>query len=440
MKTLADKQNTKSFAFLLSPVSMLIGVLVGVLIGIARPDWVPFVAPVGDIYLSTLKMCIAPILSTAIALNIGRLIQSNLGSSYLKKIFIITLCMLGAVSLTGIVAAEVFQPGQNLTQDTLAKLGAIVNDSKYAPDLEVELSKTYTLKEQPSHFLKFIMLMIPENVFEALTKGMNIKILFFSILFGIAVGCLEKELSKPFFQIVEVTYLAVSKIVKALMYFLPFGTAGLLAAQVASVGMDALMAMTSFIVVMISSYLLLFMIGNITIAYSSGKGVWESILIMEKPILIALTTQTSIACIPSGLVAMAKGFSLDKQVSGLLIPLGFTAFRFGNVLYFAIAGIFIAQLYHIALSLDSLVIMLVGSIFAGIATAGTSGILTLTMLSIVVEPLGLPLDAVLVLFIVVDPILDPFRTLCTVHTNLVNTFIVVKDQVGVDSEAVELLE
>jgi proton glutamate symport protein len=277
-------------------------------------------------------------------------------------------------------------------------------------------------------------------VFEALTKGMNIKILFFSILFGIAVGCLEKELSKPFFQIVEVTYLAVSKIVKALMYFLPFGTAGLLAAQVASVGMDALMAMTSFIVVMISSYLLLFMIGNITIAYSSGKGVWESILIMEKPILIALTTQTSIACIPSGLVAMAKGFSLDKQVSGLLIPLGFTAFRFGNVLYFAIAGIFIAQLYHIALSLDSLVIMLVGSIFAGIATAGTSGILTLTMLSIVVEPLGLPLDAVLVLFIVVDPILDPFRTLCTVHTNLVNTFIVVKDQVSADSEAVELLE
>jgi proton glutamate symport protein len=161
---------------------------------------------------------------------------------------------------------------------------------------------------------------------------------------------------------------------------------------------------------------------------------------MEKPILIALTTQTSIACIPSGLVAMAKGFSLDKQVSGLLIPLGFTAFRFGNVLYFAIAGIFIAQLYHIALSLDSLVIMLVGSIFAGIATAGTSGILTLTMLSIVVEPLGLPLDAVLVLFIVVDPILDPFRTLCTVHTNLVNTFIVVKDQVSADSEAVELLE
>jgi proton glutamate symport protein len=440
MKTLVDTQNKKPFAFLLSPISMLIGVIVGVLVGIVRPTWVPFIAPVGDIYLSILKMCIAPILSTAIALNIGRLIQSNLGATYLKKIFFITICMLCAVSLTGIVAAEIFQPGHNLTQATLSKLGAIVNESKYAPDLEVELSKSYTLKEPPSHFLKFIKLMIPENVFEALTKGMNIKILFFSILFGIAVGCLERELSKPFFHIVEVTYLAVSKIVKALMYFLPFGTAGLLAAQVSSVGMEALLAMTSFIAVMIGAYVLLFIIGNMTIAYSSGKSIWESILIMEKPILIALTTQTSIACIPSGLLAMAKGFSLDKQISGLLIPLGFTAFRFGNVLYFAIAGLFIAQLYHITVTADSLLIMFVGSIFAGIATAGTSGILTLTMLSIVVEPLGLPLDAVLVLFIVVDPILDPFRTLCTVHTNLVNTFIVVKDQVSADSEVVELLE
>jgi Na+/H+-dicarboxylate symporter len=281
------KKHRIKLDFLLSPMSMLIGVIIGVAIGIFRPNWVPIVAPVGKIYLSILKMCIVPILLTAISLNIGRLIQSNLGSAYLKKIFIITFIMLSAMCLIGIIAAVIFQPGYNLSQETLAKLGTIVNGSKYAPDLEIEL---------------------------------------------------------------------------------------------------------------------------------------------EKPILIALTTQTSLACIPSGLSAMTEGFSLDKRVAGLLVPLGFTLFRFGNILYFAIAGLFVAQLYYVQISLESLIIIFISSIFAGIATAGTSGILTLTMLSIVIEPIGLPLDAVLVLFIVIDPIIDPFRTLCTVHTNLVNTFMVVMEK------------
>lgn len=438
--TVSPKQTKKKFDFLLSPIGMFLGVVVGVSIGIFRPDWVPNVEPVGSIYLAILKMCIVPILLSAISLNIGRLIQSNLGGSYLKKIFITTFAMLCLVSLIGIVAASTFQPGQNLSQENLTKLGAIVNDSKYAPDLEIELSKTYKVEQDSSQLVKFIMLMIPENVFDALTKGTNIKILFFSILFGIAVGCLDAEMSRPFFHVVEVAYLAFSKIVKALMYFLPFGTAGLLAVQVASVGVETLLAMTSFIAVMIGTYLAVFIIGNIIVAYGSRKRVWETIVIMEKPIMIALTTQTSIACIPSGLAAMIHGYSLDRRVAGLLVPLGFTAFRFGNVLYFAIAGLFVAQLYHTSLNTESLIIMFIGSIFAGVATAGTSGILTLTMLSIVIEPLGLPLDAVLVLFIVVDPIIDPFRTLCTVHSNLVNTFIVVQEETDVDPNMAQLID
>lgn len=426
--TTSIKLDKKKFDFLLSPTAMLLGVAVGVLIGIFRPAWVPFVAPIGEIYLSILKMCIIPILSTAILVNIARLIQSDLGSSYLKRIFIITFTMLCAVSLIGIVAASTFQPGENLTKETISQLGTIVNGSKYAPDLEIELSKSYRLEEKSSQLMKFILLMIPDNVFEALTQGTNIKILFFSILFGISIGCIEAELSRPLLHVIEIAYLAVSKIVKSLMYLLPFGTAGLLAKQISSVGISTLLAMTAFIVIMISTYLVVFMIGNIIVAYTSKESLMNSIMIMEKPILIALTTQTSIACIPSGVAAMVQGFSLDKRIAGLLVPLGFTVFRFGNVLYFAIAGLFVAQLYHTTMTPESLVIMLISSIFAGVATAGTSGILTLTMLSIVIEPMGLPLDAVLVLFIVIDPIIDPFRTLSTVHTNLVNTIMVVKDE------------
>lgn len=67
-------------------------------------------------------------------------------------------------------------------------------------------------------------------------------------------------------------------------------------------------------------------------------------------------------------------------------------------------------------------------IFAGMATSGVTGILTLTMLRIVLNPLGLPLDAVLVLFIAIDPIMDPFRTLINVQMSKATTVLIVTKQ------------
>lgn len=82
------------------------------------------------------------------------------------------------------------------------------------------------------------------------------------------------------------------------------------------------------------------------------------------------------------------------------------------------------QLYDKPLSLGSVIIVIAGSIFAGMATAGVTGILTLTMLGIVLEPLQLPLEAVLVLFVAIDPIMDPFRTLSIVHTGIAATAVI----------------
>ena len=82
------------------------------------------------------------------------------------------------------------------------------------------------------------------------------------------------------------------------------------------------------------------------------------------------------------------------------------------------------QLYDKPLALDNVLIVIVGSIFAGMATAGVTGILTLTMLGIVLEPLHLPLEAVLVLFVAIDPMMDPLRTLGIVHTGIAATSVI----------------
>jgi proton glutamate symport protein len=121
---------------------------------------------------------------------------------------------------------------------------------------------------------------------------------------------------------------------------------------------------------------------------------------------------------------MGDGLKFERQAINVVVPLAVTVGRFGQVLYFALASLFIAQLYKADLGVGGLSIVVIGSIFAGIASSGATGIATLATMGVVLQPLGLPLDAVLVLFFAVDPIMDPFRTLCTLHTSIAVSAII----------------
>ncbi len=149
---------------------------------------------------------------------------------------------------------------------------------------------------------------------------------------------------------------------------------------------------------------------------------------MKEPFIIALATGNSLAALPSILSRMNKDLGYEKRVIDLLIPLGVTVCRFGPIIYFGFAGLFVIQLYQIDYSIQELVIVVVGSVLAGMATAGASGILSLTMLALILEILGLPLDAVLVLLIVVDPLTAPLRSAANVSVACAATSCVTSPQ------------
>jgi ABC-type amino acid transport substrate-binding protein len=69
-------------------------------------------------------------------------------------------------------------------------------------------------------------------------------------------------------------------------------------------------------------------------------------------------------------------------------------------------------------------VIFLGVIFAGTATAGASGIVTLSVISMVLSPLNLPVEAILVIFMAIDPIIDPFRTFLLVYGNISATTLI----------------
>jgi len=409
--------------------TILFAVGLGIYIGLYQHDYVQYVAPIGHIYLDILKMCILPILITAISMSIARLLQTEGESSFIKRMLIVVLLSVVISAILGMVVGLISQPGSGFDKETLSTLGSIVRDSG-APDLEISAYEPFVAKEKPSFSKTFIANLIPENIFSALTMGSSLKVLFFAILFGIALGTVNKIKSQTLISAIESIYTAFSIMVKWLMLILPFGLLGLIAHDVSQVGIPVLMAMMKFVPIALLGFLILFIISSSLMWQRTGS-LLVPLIALRETIVMALGTGNAMACLPSAINGLVNGMGYDKKAMDLIVPLSLTICRTGPTLYFALATLFVAQLYNVDLGASGLMAVFIGSIFAGLATAGASGVVLLSMLSLVLEPLGLPVEAVLVLFIVIDPIVGPFRALAIVHTSCaISTLILPKNKIS----------
>jgi proton glutamate symport protein len=163
---------------------------------------------------------------------------------------------------------------------------------------------------------------------------------------------------------------------------------------------------------------LLCIVAIAVIAWASGSGLIRAAQAIREPLLLAMATRSSITCIPSAMTALTRDLGYDTTRVQLLLPLGITLFRFGPVLYYAFTTIFVSQLYGISISPVGYVLVLAGAILTGLASAGTTGVLTISLLGVIFQPLGLPLEAALALLVTVDPVIDIFRTASIVVPNL----------------------
>ncbi len=412
------KKQTRLRQLLLSPWTILAGVLAGLYLGTYRPEMVPFVAPIGLIFINILKMCVMPILVSAIAASLARLIKSHTGKGFLGRILGLFLIAMIGVSLVGMVVGMIAKPGANLGAAGLSIMGSHVSASKYAPDIEINIIKIQKRQSKKPTTTELLDTLIPQNIFKALSSGRNLQVLFFSILVGIAIGFLPPAPSRTLTEVLEALYSVFAKLVDWLRYLLPFGLCGLIAQQSSNTKIELLLAMGKFLLVILLPFVILLGIGIVTLKLRSRRSIKQVMKALKDPIIISLGSAASLPAIPSSLSAMTEVLGFSKNKIDLLVPLGITACRFGNMLYFAVATLFVSQLYQIPISSTELIMVLAGSILAGMATAGTSGVMTLVMLGLILKPLGLPLDGVLPLLIVIDPIIGPLRAMTNVQLNL----------------------
>ena len=413
--------STLSLSWLRSPWAIVVSVVLAIYTGTTHKELAVLLAPVGDFYLGLLKMCVLPILLAAITTSIGRLMRSSNAAQYIKRILVVFPLGLIASSGLTVVIAAIAGPGRNLSTKTLESLGVLVNDSS----VDLEMALTGPILEEPSRGMgAFLISLVPDNIFSALSQGETLKVLIFSIIVGISLGLIRDRVTEPCFDILEAIYRTFNQLINWLTMVLPIGLFSLLAYQLSQQGLDVMLSMINFVVAALVIFLVVYVLSTLVVWQQSKTSLLKVLAALREPTILALATSSSLACLPSSIAQLSEALKFNRQTVNLVTPLSITICRFGSVIYFALGSLFVMQLYDKPLSLGSVIIVIAGSIFAGMATAGVTGILTLTMLGIVLEPLQLPLEAVLVLFVAIDPIMDPFRTLSIVHTGIAATAVI----------------
>jgi proton glutamate symport protein len=407
-------------SFLVSPWTILSSIILGVLAGVYLPQESMGFESIGGIYISLLKVVVLPFLLATILVGVISLLQKEGSATMIKRIiigFIGSMVIAGAIGV-GSVAIT----GSEMTQEKKVQLGALVNNKDQGSDLNITLKEPMPITPTVSP-MEVAEKFIPENIFKSLDMGESLKVVIFCLIFGIALGNIKTAGQQILVDVLKSIQQASISIFKFLNYFLPFALLAMISSQVGKVGVGIFGTLLEFICQQALGGIVVIVLATIVIWMRAKTSIMDVISATKETLIVAISSRSSLACIPYAQEALNK-LKFDRAGVELTVPLSFTVNRIGSIVYYAIATAFIANIYGMPLGISGLLVILFGSVLAGLASAGTTGILTVATVAIVCDLLKLPSEAVLVLLIAVDPLMDMIRTASHVHGNVAVTAFV----------------
>ncbi|WP_426496484.1 dicarboxylate/amino acid:cation symporter [Leptospira borgpetersenii serovar Ballum] len=383
-------------------VGMLTGILTGILLGsdlslvnrnVAQLTTSWLVMP-GLIFINLLQMIMIPLICSSIILGICS--AENIEN--VKKLGIGTLIYFVfttfiAVTI-GIALSLWLEPGKS----TIQIKNTTVNSNIPSP------TEIPTLDRYPELFMSFF----PKNPFLSITQGEMLNVIVFSILLGIAILSISKDLSKPILEILNSVFQISMKIVNWAMALTPFAVFGLMSKAISSIGVELLITLgvyMSVVLLGLVSILGVYSIILIFLAKRNPIGFFSKIAGLQ---LLAFSTSSSAAVMPVSIQTATENLGVKKNIAEFIIPVGATINMDGTALYQAVATVFLAQYFGIELSPTQLVFVLFATVGASIGTPSTPGI-GIVILATILSGLGIPTEGIGII-LGVDRFLDMCRT------------------------------
>ena len=400
---------------------VLIAVALGVLVGWMWPAFGASLKPLGDAFIKLVKMIITPVIFLTVVTGIAGMRDlgsfGRIAAKALGYFIVVSTLALGV----GLVVANLVQPGAGLNVDP-----ASLDTSKVA---------TYITEAKETSITGFLLNIIPDTMFSALTSGEILQVLLVSILFGIALALLGDRGDRLLETLRTITAI-VFRTVHILMYAAPIGAFGAMAFTIGQYGIGTLANLAELIITFYATALLFVLIVLGLIARAAGFSIFSLIRYIKDELLLVLGTSSSESAMPL-LMEKLEAAGVPKPIVGLVVPAGYSFNLDGTNIYMSLAALFIAQATNTHLSFGQEMLLMAVAILSSKGAAGVTGsgfIVLAATLSVVP---AIPV-AGMALILGVDRFMSECRSLTNFIGNAVATIVVGRWEGAVDMDRLRL--
>ena len=406
------------------PMQVIIALVLGVIVGLllyGHDEIANYIKPFGDVFLNLIKMIVIPVVFCSLALSISNVGESKTVGRYgFKTILYFEIITTIAIGL-GILFANIFKPGKGLDPDKLPK-GDI---STYESSAKAAESSTYG-----NHFIDTIVNIVPQNLFEALTSGELLPIIFFAVFFGVALSAIGKK-AEPVKAVLSGSLEAVFWMINKILKLAPIGVFAFICTTIMTFGASALIPLLKLLLVVIGAMMFFIIVVLGIVARLCDISIFSIIKILKNELVLAFSTSSSESVLPIIMKKM-ENFGSPKDITSFVVPIGYTFNLDGSALYQSIAALFVAQMYGIDMSIGQQIMLMVTLMVASKGMAGVPGV-SIVVLITTLTTMGLPAEG-LALIIGVDRLLDMVRTCVNVLGNALSTIVIAKWENAYDKE------
>jgi len=411
---------------------ILIGMVLGILFGflMTYPEWGPgfvqdWISPVGTIFVKLLKLIAIPLILASLVKGISDLQDiSKFKNIGLRTIAIYIITTVIAISV-GLVLVNIIKPGDGISEETIAQL-----TETYASDSGVTSKLEEASKQKESGPLQFLVDMVPDNAFRAVSdNSLMLQVIFFTIFLGISMLLIGEKAARPLKEFFDSLNEVVLKMVDLIMLTAPVAVFALLANVVVSSGdPDLLIALLKYSGVVVLGLVLMIVFYSVVVSVFTRYNPFTFLSKISPAQLLAFSTSSSAATLPVTMERVEEHIGVDKEVSSFVLPVGATINMDGTSLYQGVAAVFISQALGFDLTLGGQLTIILTALLASIGSAAVPGA-GMVMLVIVLESIGFPPDKLaigLALIFAVDRPLDMLRTVVNVTGDAMVAMLVAK--------------
>ncbi|MFA6028717.1 MAG: cation:dicarboxylase symporter family transporter [Elusimicrobiota bacterium] len=348
----------------------------------------------GGLFISSLRHLAGPLVfSSVIGAIGGHEDPKQLGSLSWKMLLYFVLTSSVACGI-GIGLATLLQPGRCFA---LPAAGAARAAAAAPPGLGA-----------------FLAGIVPSDPLTPFLTGNTLQIVFMAVLAGITVLALgmtrserTRQAGRKIVQGAAAAQGLVMRVVQGIMFSAPLAVFGMTARLFSGAGISALAGMGAYVGTVLLGLALLLGFYCVLVKVCAARSPLAYLSSLRDAMLTGFSTASSSATMPVSLKAALK-LGVSPPVANLMITMGAAVNMEGTALYQAVAVLFLAQAFGVALPPASLLYVLAVLLASSLGTPGAPGA-GMAILATVMGGVGIPLEGI-ALIMGVDRVLDMSRT------------------------------